>query len=75
LCEAASTPLTKHRRLCYVRKNAVAKPIGVAIYLTNARSLKDERYFRLYAPEGLDLEQGEWRPIRQHQPPDIRADA
>lgn len=30
-------------------------PTGVALCPINTRSLKDERYFRLYAPEGLDL--------------------
>ena len=30
---------------------------------------------RLRAAEGLDLEQGERRPVRQHQPPDRRRDA
>ncbi len=41
----------------------------------DVRSSGHERDTRIHAARGLDVEQGEWRPLRQHQPADRGPDA
>ena len=50
-----------------IRPGAVESP--------EAWSSSHGRFVSLHAAQGLDLEQGKRRPLRQHQPPDRRADA